>query len=351
MKVCARAGYIVVLGGVKVKIAMWGKALQGVPRITREEWAQLDVVSRWLIATRAMALVLSFFSATMAGILAFRDGMFDWSIYALLTLGLVMAHGTNNLINDWVDYARGVDRGNYFRTQYGPQPLEHGLLTQRQLMVYIAVTGALALLAGIVLVYYRGGLTLPLMIVGAFFVLFYTFPIKYIGLGELVQLMTWGPLMVGGGYYVFTGVWDWNVALAGLAYSLGVSAALFGKHIDKLEMDAAKHIRTLPVLLGERLSRLSVIVMIILQYVLVVYLILIGFFTPILLIVFLSLPTFLQVVLPMYRHPRPKERPANYPESAWPLWFIASAFIFSRRFGVLYIVGLLLDAVWRWFAR
>jgi len=336
---------------MKIDLTMWVKALQGVPRISKEEWAQLDPVSRWLIATRAMALVLSFFSATMAGILAFRDGKFDWGIYALLTLGLVMAHGTNNLINDWVDYARGVDRGNYFRAQYGPQPLEHGLLTQRQLMVYIAVTGLLALLSGIALVYYRGGMTLLLMAIGAFFVLFYTFPLKYIGTGELVLLVTWGPLMVGGGYYVFTGVWDWNVALAGLAYSLGVCAALFGKHIDKLEMDAAKHIRTLPVILGERLSRISVIVMILLQYALVVYLILIGFFTPILLIVFLSLPTFFQVVLPMYRRPRPKERPADYPESAWPLWFIASAFVFSRRFGAMYLLGLILDAAWRWFAR
>lgn len=336
---------------MRIDVAMWGKALQGVPRISKEEWKQLDPVSRWLIATRAMALVLSFFSATMAGVLAFRDGRFDGGIYLLLTLGLVMAHGTNNLINDWVDYAKGVDRGNYFRAQYGPQPLEHGLLTTRELLVYIIVTGLLALVPGIVLVYYRGGITLLLMAIGAFFVLFYTFPLKYIGTGELVLLVTWGPLMVGGGYYVFTGVWDWNVALAGLAYSLGVCAALFGKHIDKLEMDKAKHIRTLPVILGERLSRIGVIAMIVLQYALVVYLILIGFFTPILFVVFFSLPTFFQVVLPMYRHPRPKERPANYPESAWPLWFIASAFLFSRRFGMLYLLGMILDAAWRWFAR
>lgn len=331
---------------MKINFAMWGKSLQGVPRITKEEWAQLDLVSRWLIATRAMALVLTLFSAMMAGILALRDGKFDFGIWLLLTIGLFMAHGTNNLINDWTDYARGVDRGNYFRAQYGPQPLEHGLLTQRQLLVYIVITGLLAVLPGLALVHYRGGITLALMAVGAFFVLFYTFPLKYIGLGEIALLVIWGPLMVGGGYYVFTGVWDWNVTLAGLAYSLGVCAALFGKHIDKLDMDAAKHIRTLPVLLGERNARISVIAMIILQYGLVVYLIAIGFFTPILLLVFLSLPVFLKTVLPMYRQPRPKERPANYPETAWPLWFVASAFVFSRRFGAMYLLGLILDTAW-----
>jgi 1,4-dihydroxy-2-naphthoate octaprenyltransferase len=91
--------------------------------------------------------------------------------------------------------------------------------------------------------------------------------------------------------------------------------------------------------------------MIVLQYVLVVYLIAIGFFTPFLLLVFLSLPVFLKQVLPMYRHPRPKERPANYPETAWPLWFVASAFVFSRRFGSMYLLGLILDVAWRLLAR
>ena len=336
---------------MKINFAMWGKALQGVPRITKEEWDDLDVVSRWLIATRSMALVLSFISATIAGLLALQAGEFNLWVWLLLTLGLVMSHGTNNLLNDYTDYSRGVDKGNYFRAQYGPQPLEHGLLTKRQLLTYAAVTGLIAVAAGAVLVWYRGGSTLILMAVGAFFVLFYTFPLKYIGLGEAALLVIWGPLMVGGGYYVFTGDWSWNVIIAGLSYSLGVTAALMGKHIDKLDADAAKGIRTLPVLLGERLARYVTVALMVLQYVLVAYLVIISFFlpemffTPVMLVVFLSLPMFFNVVLPMYRHPRPAERPEDYPAEAWPLWFVASAFTFSRRFGILFLGGLILDTV------
>ena len=139
----------------------------------------------------------------------------------------------------------------------------------------------------------------------------------------------------------------WTVALAGLSYSMGVAAALMGKHIDKLDMDAAKHIRTLPVLLGDSLARTTTLALIILQYLIVVYLIIIGFFTPLMLIVFLSLPMFLRVVLPMYRHPRPAERPEDYPADIWPLWFVASAFGFSRRFGILFLGGLILDTILR----
>jgi 1,4-dihydroxy-2-naphthoate octaprenyltransferase len=72
-----------------------------------------------------------------------------------------MAHGTNNLLNDYTDYVRGVDKDNYFRAQYGPQPLEHGLLTKRQLLTYAAVTSLIAVVAGVILIWYRGGWTLP----------------------------------------------------------------------------------------------------------------------------------------------------------------------------------------------
>ena len=332
---------------MKINFAMWNKALQGVPRITKEEWDNLDLVSRWLIATRAMALVLSFFSATIAGLLALQAGEFNLWVWLLLSLGLVMAHGTNNLLNDYTDYSRGVDKGNYFRAQYGPQPLEHGLLTKRQLLTYAAITGLIAVAAGVVLIWYRGWPTVILMAAGAFFVLFYTYPLKYIGLGEVALALVWGPLMVGGGYYVFTGVWDWYVVIAGLAYSLGVTAALMGKHIDKVEPDAAKRIRTLPVLLGERRARYVTLSLIVLQYVLVALLIIVGFFTPVMLVVFLSLPMFFRMVLPMYRHPRPTERPEDYPADIWPLWFVASGFAFSRRFGALFLLGLILDTILR----
>jgi 1,4-dihydroxy-2-naphthoate octaprenyltransferase len=332
---------------MKIDFGMWSKALQGVLRISKEEWDRLDLISRWLIATRAMALVLSFISAASAGLLALQAGEFNFWVWLLLTVGLFMAHGTNNLLNDYTDYTRGVDKGNYFRAQYGVQTLEHGLLSKRQLLTYAAVTGLIAVAAGMLLIWYRDRLTVTLMAVGAFFVLFYTFPLKYIGLGEIALMLVWGPLMVGGGYYVLTGDWDWNVTLAGLSYSLGVGAALMGKHIDKLDMDAAKHIRTLPVLLGDSLARTTTIALIILQYVLVGYLIIIGFFTPLMLIVFLSLPMFFRLVLPMYRHPRPAERPEDYPADIWPLWFVASAFAFSRRFGMLFLGGLILDTILR----
>lgn len=326
-----------------MNVGMWVKALQVIPRIDKAEWDRLDVISRWLISTRAAVLIMTFISASIAGIMAFAAGQFNLLNYLLLVVGLVFAHATNNLLNDLTDYQRGVDRDNYFRTQYGPQALESGLMTRRELLTYAAVTGLIALAAGAYLVAIHGWLALALLAAGAFFVLFYTWPLKYIGLGEIAVILVWGPLMIGGGYYVITGEWSWYAALAGLPYALGPTTVIFGKHIDKLNEDKAKKIHTLPVIIGETASRYSVMAMMALQYLLVIALVISGFFTPVMLLVLLALIPSPRVWR-MFTRPKPEQPPAEA-RATWPLWFVASAFYHNRIYGLLFLVGLIADAV------
>lgn len=324
-----------------MNVTMWRKALQVIPRISFEEWQGLDVISKWLIASRAAVLIMTFLSAAIAGILAVQAGMFNLGRWLLLVIGLIMAHATNNLLNDYVDFKKGVDKDNYYRSQYGPQCLVHGLLTTRQLLTYAAVSGAIALLAGLALVFLQGGLTIILLGLGIVFVVFYTWPLKYIGLGEIAVLIVWGPLMIAGGFYVITGTWEWNVVLASLPYALGVTGVIFGKHIDKFDMDKERGIHTLPVIIGEKASRYSAVGMLLSQYLLVAYLVITGFFTPVMLLAFFAIPILLQV-LTLFKNPKPAEKPADYPD-VWPNYFVAAAFVHNRRFGSLFLLGLILN--------
>ena len=148
---------------------MWVKALKTMPRMSRPEWDGLDIISRWLVSTRAAALTMSLISAGVGGLLALRSGPVTVWIWILVGFGLMMAHGTNNLINDMVDFRRGVDKGNYYRDQYGPQPLETGFLSRRRHLAYAIVTGALALASGVIIGLVTGGLTWVLIGAGAFF--------------------------------------------------------------------------------------------------------------------------------------------------------------------------------------
>lgn len=327
-----------------MNVRMWAKALRIIPRLTGEEWRQLDVISRWLVSTRAAVLVMTFFSAAIAGLLAAIAGSFVFWKWLLLTLGLILAHATNNLLNDYTDFKRGVDKDNYFRTQYGPQPLQSGLMSERELLTYAAVTGLLALAAGLPLVLLNGWVAWALLAVGIIFVLFYTWPLKYIGLGEIAVVLIWGPLMVGGGYFVITGQWDWNVVIASLPYALGPTTVLFGKHIDKLDQDKAKGIHTLPVILGEKNARYTVLGMMALMYLLVGYLVLTGYFSPMMAVVLVGL-TSLPAVWAMYKAPKPAAEPADLPKGIWPLYFSAASFGHNRRYGTFFLLGLILELI------
>jgi 1,4-dihydroxy-2-naphthoate polyprenyltransferase len=156
--------------------AMWKKALRVIPSVSKETWSALDLVSKWLISSRAAVLVMTFTSSSIAGLFAARDGGFRILPWVLMTLGLMLGHASNNLFNDYTDFVRGVDKDNYFRTMYGPQPVAHGLMHTRQLLGYFGVTSAL-LVVCIILVFALDAwdpMILVLFAIGFAFVLLYT---------------------------------------------------------------------------------------------------------------------------------------------------------------------------------
>jgi len=126
---------------MKLNFAMWRKALNIIPEVSKEEWDKLDLISRWLISTRAAVLIMTFLSAALAGIFAILDHSFHFLPWLALTFGLIMAHASNNIFNDYTDFVRGVDKDNYFRTIYGAQPIASGLMTKRQHLTYFAGNG------------------------------------------------------------------------------------------------------------------------------------------------------------------------------------------------------------------
>jgi 1,4-dihydroxy-2-naphthoate octaprenyltransferase len=325
-----------------MKLQTWAQALHSMPKLSLQEWRQLDVVARWLVATRASVLFMTLTSALLGGLLAARDGRFEWLPWLACTLGLLFAHATNNLLNDYTDSRRGIDKNNYYRNQYGVHVLEDGLLSLPQFWRYVAITGGIALLCGTWLVVERNGHTLSLLLAGAFFVLFYSWPLKNYGLGEPAVLLVWGPLMVGGTYYVISGEWSWPVTWLSLLFAFGPTSVLFGKHIDKIDQDAALGVRTLPVLLGERQARYWVIAMLGLQYGLSIALLVSGWIQWPICLVLLNLGNFKRL-LGIYRAPKPGQQPTEFPDNIWPLWFSAYAFDHTRKFTSLFILAVLID--------
>ena len=320
--------------------------LAEIPSVSTEQWAAASPLLRWLVATRAAVLVLTFSSAAFGGLLAVHGAVatgtrFDPLAWLACCVGLILAHATNNLLNDLTDTRQGVDDGNYFRTRYGTHVLQHGLLDQRGLWGYILATGLSALAIGLGLLWYAGPALLVPLVAGAFFLVFYTWPLKKLGMGELAVLLVWGPLMVCGTVLAAGGAVDLGTIAAGTLFGIGPTLVIFGKHIDKLAFDEAKGVLTLPVRLGEARSRRWVVVMTLAQYPAVLALVLAGALPWPTLVVLASLPGALRVVR-MYSAPRPESCPDDWPEDAWPLWFVAGAFVHARETGLLLLGGMII---------
>ena len=337
-----------------IDFAMWRTALWELVKMNdRKDWDALDIVSKWLIATRSAVTTVSIYSCIIAGLLALRDGHFDPVTWVIVTLGLFIAHGTNNLLNDYTDFSRGVDKDNYFRTQYGVHPLVQGFWTKQQQVRWFLVSGVLATLSGFYALFYTGfnPMVIGLFAFGALVLLFYTWPLKYWALGELSIFLIWGPIMVAGVYLVLARQWSpviWQVALAGVPFGLSVASINVAKHTDKLKDDKGKGVGTFPVRAGQGFARYTNIAVIVLAYVVVVYLVFSGYFSGfMLLVVFAARRAFYAIAV--LTKPRPEGPPQGF-EAFWPTWFSGFCFYHNRLFAGLFMLGLLLDTLAHLFA-
>lgn len=340
-----------------INFAMWKKAAWELIKMDdKKEWDSLDVISKWLIATRSAVTAVTIYSSIIAGALAWRDGVFSFWPWLVVTVGLFIAHGTNNLLNDYTDFSRGVDKENYFRTQYGVHPLVQGFWTKSQQIQWFLVSGLIAFLSGVFALWYTQAnpYIIALFAFGALVLLFYTWPMKYWAVGELSIFLIWGPIMVAGVYLVLAlGVGQfvpenvWMAALAGVPFGLSVASINVAKHTDKLDDDKKKGVGTFPVRVGQAFARYTTIAAILIAYAIVIYLVVTGYFSTFMLLVLFGVKRafFAMAVL---SKPRPEGPPAGF-EAFWPTWLSGFAFYHNRMFGGMFILGIVLDLAFRQF--
>lgn len=306
----------------------------------------IDSVSKWLVLTRAAVTPMTLISAAIGGLLAVGHADTNWLWFALATIGLLGAHAANNLMNDLYDTDVGLDTDNYPRAMYAPHPVVSGWISRRGLAAAALGVNLGCLAIMIVLFWARGWPILAFALGGFLLSFFYTAPplrLKRIGLGEVDVFVVWGPLMVGGTFYATTGTIGWDVIAASLPWSLLTTTVLMGKHIDKIPWDGPKRIHTLPVLLGEALSRKLTQAMIVIFYLSLIPLAAVGYLPWFTLLTVLALPRAV-MVLKQFSSPKPDSPPERFPP-IWPLWFAPLAFYHLRRAGSLFVLGLIAGVV------
>ncbi len=306
---------------------------------------ELDAITRWLVITRAGVLPMTLTAGAVAGLLAVRDHRFAAGWFVLAFVGIVLAHVSNNLLNDLFDTDTGLDTGDYPRALYAPHPILSGMISRAGLLRAAVLVNALGVAILTILTVARGPVVLAFGIAGVVLNVAYTAPplrLKKRGLGELDVLLVWGPLMIAGTYYSAIGSIPWRVWIAGIPYGLLCTAVLMGKHIDKLPWDDAEGVRTLPVILGERRARTLTGALMAGFYIVLLGCVLIDALPWPVLVSFGALP-LLKRALKALRRPRPEHPPRGFP--VWPLWFAAFCFTHTRRAGALLVAGLAVAAI------
>ncbi len=257
----------------------------------------------WFQETRPSFLLLTPISFSVGLASAYIDGSFH-ALRALLGLvGVMLAHISINVINDYFDYKSGLD----LKTKPTPFSGGSGMLPSGRLEakdVYRFALGSLIVGSGIgfYFVLTTGWMLLPLIAAAAISIYFYTPGFSHWYVGEIITGLNFGPLMVLGGYFIMTGRYSVEALSAGIIPGILVGTLLFLNEFPDVEADRAVGRKNVVMSLGlEKASKLYA-VLIASTYVWVVSSIISNLMPITSLVVFLTLPVALKAVRGTLKH-------------------------------------------------
>jgi 1,4-dihydroxy-2-naphthoate octaprenyltransferase len=207
------------------------------------------------MASRPKTLPAAVAPVLIGTAMAAADGACAASIaVATLLAALAIQVGTN-FANDYFDFLHGTDTPD----RQGPTRVtQAGLVSLAGMRLATAFSFLVAAALGLFLAYHGGW---PIILIGVLSILagiFYTAgprPLGYIGLGDILVLIFFGFVAVGGTYYLQTGSINPLVLLAGAGPGLLSTAILAVNNLRDRETDLQTGKRTLAVRFGSRFAR------------------------------------------------------------------------------------------------
>ena len=277
----------------------------------------------WLKNARIVALPQSVLPAFLAVIMAFNYSDFSFPYALLAILGVVFAHLSINLFDDYFDYKNQnvklrieLAENNIF-SRIGKCDYLIDKKTTVKHLFFVAVSFLfLAVVLGGIIFLYRGNFILFLGFIGGFLGLFYSakpFCLSYRGFGEIVVGIMFGPLLMTGVFYASCGIYNSAVGIISASVGLLVTNILFTHSIMDYHPDKHTGKKTLAILL--RSSKAMFIVSCftnIMPFLLIGYGVYISHLSPWYLLTFLSFPLAIYLVYMLafyFRNPQKRFTP------------------------------------------
>ncbi len=210
----------------------------------------------WFSLARVNFLPLSVVLVFLGTAIAFYDGSLSIPRAFLALVGLMLLHVSVNVLNEYYDYRSGLDFKT-IKTPFsgGSGTLPAGLLDPEKVLLFGISCFLLGALIGAIFLFITKLLLLPIVVLGAVFILFYTTHLARWLLGELAAGMGLGFLPVLGSYVVQTETYSLNAIIASVPSGILVFNLLFLNEFPDLEADKEVGRRNLVILLGRKRAR------------------------------------------------------------------------------------------------
>lgn len=298
----------------------------------------------WWEALRPFSYTVSIFPPIIGTIFAAYSITFarvSWGNFFICLIGCISSHAGANLLSDYFDYINNVDRHG---TLGSNRCLIEKLLNPRQVLLAAMLAYLIALLIGsyFVLTLSGGYRLIWLIAFGGFLGICYTggpFQLKYHALGDIAVFLGFGSAMSLGAYFVQTSSYTWQAAIYIVPLALLVNAILHSNNIRDREHDVVVNIKTLVILVGEKISQKLYLIFVLLSYVLVA-----------LFVCFLQLPAATLLVLFSLPLAISNIRKVEMKNSLIPQQFAsidADTGKLHCSFGLLMTIGLIVDYFYR----
>lgn len=168
-------------------------------------------------------------------------------------------HVGTNIINDIYDYEKGIDKEDKELgiPHGGSMVISMGLVSLKEMKKAAFISLLVAFAIGVYLFTQAGMWILYLSLFGLLSAIFYTakpIALKYKALGDIQVILSFGVGMTLGAYIVQTGEFSWMPVIFSIPLGMLIDAILHSNNIRDINFDGKFGVKTLPILIGEKLS-------------------------------------------------------------------------------------------------
>ena len=240
----------------------------GNKKIAKETKTFERKLSSYIIALRPWSFSASMTPVALGCALCYKmTSHFDVLVLILTCVAVLAVHAAGNLVNTYFDYIKGVDS-----KVSDDRTLVDQVLTPQEVVhlgVLSYVIGCIGL-CGLFVVSSASLEQLSLLFFGGLSASFlYTggFAFKYYALGDLVIVITFGPLAVLFAFVAQCGSLSWMPLLYAIPLVLNTEAILHSNNTRDMKLDESNGIITLAILLGQRGSYILFMFLLFMPYV------------------------------------------------------------------------------------